>query len=175
MKTKAQKQTDLAAAKAKLAKSQTLLFADFGKMSAEDMRKLRREMQTSGAAFAVVKKRLLNVLFKEQGIDYDARGMDGQIGTIFAEGAIDTVSGPLYRFLNSLGTDQKTREAAVQRILGAYDLGAKSAIERETVMRIGTLPPREILLAQLFGMLAAPIRAFLYILDQKSKQTVEAK
>jgi len=174
MKTKAQKTEDVKNAKAQLAKSKTLLFADFAKMSAEDLRKLRREMDKSGAKFAVVKKRLLNVLFKEEGIDYDARGFDGQIGTIFAEGAIDTVSGPLYRTLQGFGTDAKTREAEAQRILGAYDLEAKAPIERDLVMRIGTLPTREVLLAQFLGMLAAPVRSFLYLLDQKSKQTVEA-
>ena len=42
------------------------------------------------------------------------------------------------------------------------------------VMRVGTLPTREVLLAQFLGMLAAPVRSFLYLLDQKSKQTVEA-
>lgn len=175
MKTKAQKTEDVKEAKAHLAKSKTLLFADFANMSAEDLRKLRRAMSASGAKFAVVKKRLLNVMFKEEGIDYDARGFEGSVGTIFAEGAIDTVSGPLYRTLQDFGADQKGKEASVGRILGAYDLEAKAPIERETVMRIGTLPPREIVLAQFLGMLAAPVRSFLYLLDQKSKQTVEAK
>lgn len=175
MKTKTQKVADVQEAKGYLANSKTLLFANFASMSAEDLRKIRREMSASGAKFAVVKKRLLNVLFKEQGIDYDARNFDGSVGTVFAEGTIDMVSGPLYRALASLGTDAKTREAAVSRILGAYDLEGKVPFEREAVMHIGTLPPREILLAQLLGMLAAPIRSFLYILDEKSKQTVETK
>lgn len=174
MKTKAQKVEDVKGAKAHLAKSKTLLFADFSNMSAEDLRKLRREMGNSGAKFAVIKKRLLNVMFKEEGIDYDARGFDGQVGTIFAEGAIDTVGGPLYRTLQSFGIDAKAKEASVARILGAYDLQTKAPIERDLVMRIGTLPPREVVLAQFLGMLAAPVRSFLYLLDQKSKQTVEA-
>ena len=175
MKTKAQKQAALKVAKERLAKSQTLLFADFGKLPAEDLRKLRREMMNSGASFSVVKKRLLNVMFKEEGIEYDARAFDGQVGTIFAEGTVDTAAGPLYRFLNSLGADAKGREEAVKRILGGYDLGAKSAMDAATVTRIGTLPSRDVLLAMLFGMLAAPIRSFLYLLDQKSKQAVESK
>jgi len=175
MKTKTQKQADVKEAKTQLAKSKALLFADFANMSAEQIRKLRREMRASGASFAVIKKRLLNVMFKEEGIDYDARNLEGSVGTIFAEGAIDTVSGPLYRTLQNFGTDAKTREASVKRILGAYDLEAKAPIEPEMVIRIGTLPPREVLLAQFLGMLAAPVRSFLYVLDQKSKQTVEAK
>jgi ribosomal protein L10 len=37
------------------------------------------------------------------------------------------------------------------------------------VIYIGKLPPREVLLGQLLGMLASPIRSFMYLLDQKSK------
>ena len=43
-------------------------------------------------------------------------------------------------------------------------------IDAAQVVFIGNLPPREVLLAQLLGMIAAPIRSFLYVLDQKSKQ-----
>ena len=43
------------------------------------------------------------------------------------------------------------------------------------VKQIGQLPSREILLGRVVGMLVSPIRMFLYVLDQKSKQTVENK
>jgi ribosomal protein L10 len=40
---------------------------------------------------------------------------------------------------------------------------------------IGQLPSREVLLSQVLGTIAAPLQALLYLLEQKSKQTVEAK
>jgi ribosomal protein L10 len=44
-------------------------------------------------------------------------------------------------------------------------------LSAEEVLFVGQLPPREILLAQLLGMIAAPIKSFLYVLDQKSKRS----
>jgi ribosomal protein L10 len=55
------------------------------------------------------------------------------------------------------------------KILGAYDLSDKNFIDAETVIKIGKLPTREILLGQLVGVLSAPIRMFMYVLNEKSK------
>jgi hypothetical protein len=57
----------------------------------------------------------------------------------------------------------------IKKILAGYDIGNNVAIDAEQLIYIGKLPPREVVLAQLLGMLAAPIRSFLYILDEKSK------
>lgn len=170
MKTKAQKQEDVKAAGEKLARSKTMVFTDFGRVTSEDMRKLRREMKAIGAELSVVKKRLLNVLFKEKGIDYDARQFEGPVGTVFAEGGLDTVAGTIHKFFAGLGADAKSKEESMKKILGAYDLEAKAPMTREFVMMVGKLPSREVLLGQLFGTIAAPIQAFMYILQQKSAQ-----
>lgn len=170
MKTKAQKQEDLKAAEEMLGKSQALVFADFGKITAENMRQLRRTVKENGGELKVVKKRLLNVLFKDKGIDYDVRQFDGSVGTIFSKGAIDQIGGPVYRFLAGLGADAKSREASSKKLLGAYDLQAKAAMDQATVLMIGRLPSREVLLGQLLGMLAAPMSQLMYTLQQKSEQ-----
>jgi large subunit ribosomal protein L10 len=170
MKTKAQKQEDLKKASELFDKSKTLIFTDFGKIAAEDLRELRRVVKEAGGKMAVVKKRLLNVLFKDKGVDYDARQFEGSVGTIFAEGAIDTIAGTVHKFFAGLGADQKARLESEKKILGGYDVAAKAAIDRETVVMVGKLPPREVLLGQLLGQMLAPVQAFLYILQQKSEQ-----
>lgn len=174
MKTKARKKEDVKAAGELAAKSQTLLFADFAKISAEDLRALRRTVKTAGGEMKVIKKRLMNVLFKEKGIDYDLRQFDGPVGTIFAEEGLDKIGAPVLKFFQSLGADAKGREESVKKILGAYDLAANTAVPRETVMAIAQLPPREVLLAQLMGQLQAPLQAFMYLLQQKAGQPATA-
>jgi ribosomal protein L10 len=126
MKTKAQKIEDVKKASALMAKSETMVFADFGRISAENLRKLRREMKASNASFSVVKKRLLNVAFKEQGIDYDARQFEAAVGTIFSAEAIDKIGGPLYKFFAGLG-DQKAKADNLKKLLGAYDVKGRQA------------------------------------------------
>ncbi len=154
-----------------LAKSQTMLFADFGRVTAENMRKLRQVVRDNGGDLKVMKKRLLNVLLKEKGIDYDMRQFEGSVGTIFAQEGLDKIGGPVYRFFQEIASDTKAKQQAGQKLLGAYDVAGKAAFAQATVAMIAQLPPREVLLGQLLGTMAAPITSFLYILDQKSKQT----
>ncbi len=164
MKTKAQKQEAVKLATELTQKSQSLAFVDFSALSAEDLRMLRRAVAAAGGKMAVIKKRLLNVMFKQQGIDMDMKSTKVSVGTVFAPAGIDSVAGPLFRFFKEKG-------GQTEKLLGGYDLVAKAPISKEMVAAIGQLPPREVLLGQLFGTIAGPIRSFLYLLDQKSKQS----
>jgi large subunit ribosomal protein L10 len=170
MKTKAQKGEELKKAKALLDKSQALIFADFTKITAEDIRKLRIELKKAGANFLVIKKRLLGLLLTEKGINVDLKQFKVSVGTIFSEGTSDTVAGPAYRFFKSLEVPEGGDKTMwVKKLLGGYDIASNSIMDANLVASIGQLPPREILLAQLFGMLSAPLKSFMYLLDQKSK------
>src|SRR3989344_2749768 len=102
MKTKAQKTVELAKAKKLLDKSQALIFTDFTKVSAEDIRKLRIELKKLGANYLVIKKRLLGLLLKEQGIDVDLKQFKISVGTIFSEKGPDSVAGPAFKFFSGL-------------------------------------------------------------------------
>lgn len=170
MKTKAQKTEELAKARVLLEKSKALIFADFSKVTAEDIRKLRTELGKSGANFLVIKKRLLGLLLKEKGIAADLGQFKVSVGTIFAEGDIEKAAGPAYKFFSTLTPpDGAAKDVWVKHLLGGYDAATKAAVDAQQIIYIGKLPPREVLLAQLLGMLTAPIRSFMYVLDQKSK------
>jgi large subunit ribosomal protein L10 len=172
MKTKAQKSEELKKAKVLLDKSQALIFADFTKITAEQVRKLRSELKKSNANFLVIKKRLLGILLKEKGIDADVRQFKVSVGTIFGEGTSDTIAGPAYNFFKSLEVPEGGDKAMwVKKLLGGYDIASSTLMDAAQVAAIGKLPSREVLLSQLLGMLQAPVTAFLYLLDQKSKMT----
>ncbi len=171
MKTKAEKSEELKKAKALLAKTQALIFADFTKISAEDIRKFRAELKKAGANYLVIKKRLLGLLLKEKGIDADLKKFKISVGTIFGEKGVDTIAGPAFNFFSKLevpeGGDKNMWTA---HLLGGYDVSGKAPIEAAQVVAIGKLPPREVLLAQVMGMLTSPLRSFMYLVDQKSKK-----
>ncbi len=172
MKTKAQKTEELEKARALLAKSQSLIFADFTKVTAENLRKLRIELKKNGANFLVIKKRLLGIALKERGIDMDLSQFKISVGTIFAEGGADTIAGPAYRFFSGLELPEgMPKDTWIKKLLGGYDIKASAMIEGAQVVKIGTLPPRDVLLAQFLGVLAGPIRSFMYLLDQKAKRS----
>ena len=170
MKTKAQKGEELKKAKALLDKSQALIFADFTKIAAEDVRKFRMELKKGGASLLVIKKRLLALLLKEQGIDVDLKKFKISIGTIFSEKGTEMVAGPAFKFFSGLEVPEGgDKNMWVSHLLGGYDVKGKLPVDAAQVVFIGKLPPREVLLAQLLGMLAAPLRSFMYLLDQKAK------
>ena len=176
MKTKAQKGEELKKAKALLDKSQALIFADFTKISAENIRKLRGELKKSNANFLVIKKRLLAIILKEKGINVDVQQFKMSIGTIFSEKTADAIAGPAFNFFKSLEVPEGGDKAMwTNKLLGGYDIATSVPMDAQQIAYIGKLPPREVLLAQLLGMLAGPIRSFMYILDQKSKMTPDKK
>jgi large subunit ribosomal protein L10 len=164
MKTKQQKKEQIEKGGSLLKDSKVLIFTDFSKLPAEDMRKLRREILPTGAKLFVIKKRLLGVLMKQNGYDIDLSKYKMSVGTVFSPVSLEEVSGPVYKFFKGMKLEK-------EKVLGGYDVAAKSFIEPATIAFIGELPPREVLLGQLLGMLSSPIRSFLYVLDQKSKQT----
>lgn len=170
MKTKAQKLTELNKAKDLLDKSKAILFVDFTKIPAEDTRKFRMELKKSGSKILVIKKRLLGLLFKERGIDVDLKKHKVSIGAVFSEKGTEAAAGPSFKFLSGLEVPEGgDKNMWVSHLLGGYDVYAKMPVDAAQVVMIGKLPPREVLLAQLLGMIAAPVKSLLYILDQKSK------
>ena len=172
MKTKIQKKEELAYAKELLEKSQALIFADFTKVSAEDIRKLRRELKKYGASFLVIKKRLLSLLFKEKGITADVAQFKTSIGTVFSGENIESAAAPTFKFFSALEVPEGSpKDIWIKHLVGGYDMAKNSSFDASQIVFIGKLPPREVLLSQLLGALAGPIRSLLYVLDQKTKRS----
>lgn len=159
-------------AKELLDKSQALIFADFTKIPAESIRKMRIELKKSDANFLVIKKRLLGLLLKEKGIDVDLKQFKVSVGTIFSKGDSERIAGPAFKFFSGLEVPEGgAKDMWTKKILSGYDLKKSLPMDAAQIVYIGKLPPREVLLAQLLGMLASPIRSFMYLLDQKSKRS----
>lgn len=163
MLTKQQKTEQIKKISELLKNNRLLIFTDFSGVSVEDLKKLRGSLTAgAGAKLKVFKKRLLGITLREGGFDFDPNQFDSQLATVFSDKDISEVATLVYKFFKEV-------EKKGFKILGAYDLAAKNFVDAETVKMIGKLPPREVLLAQVAGMLAAPIRMFLYVLDQKTK------
>ena len=175
MKTKLQKSEELKKGKELFKKSGVLIFSDFTALSAENMRKLRKELKAVGAELLVIKKRLLQLILKEGGVDFDLKQFKASVGTVFSPGDAEKVSGPVYTFFSKLNVpDGKEKDMWTAHILGGYDVKAKTPIEAQQIIFIGKLPPREVLLSQLLGLLAAPLRSFMYLLQEKSERSVSS-
>lgn len=172
MKTKIQKTEELKRAKELLEKSNALIFTDFTKVPAEDVRRLRRELKKSDARFLVIKKRLLSLLLKEKGITADLTQFKTSVGTVFSENGIENAATPTFKFFAALEVPEGSpKDVWVKHLLGGYDVAKNSPFGAAEIVFIGKLPPREVLLSQLLGTLAGPIRSLLYVLDEKAKRS----
>ncbi len=143
--------------------NKTLIFVDFTGTGVEGLKKLRRSLREVGAKMEVIKKKLLRIAFSESGYDFNPDQFDMQVATIFSDKDISEIAGIVYGF-------SKEAEKNGFKILGAYDLSASAFSDAEMVKAIGKLPSREILLAQLVGMLTVPLKKLLVVLDKTSKK-----
>ena len=166
MLTRQQKTEQLEIGKKLLEESRNLVFVDFTGTKVEDMRTLKKILSELGAKLKVIKKKLMRIVFEKQGSDFNPEQFETQVGVIFTDKEIPEIAAPIYKFA-------KEKEKSGFKILGAYDLSEKNFMNADFVKMIGQLPSREVLLGQLVGMLTSPIRMFLYVLNEKSKQTVE--
>lgn len=165
-KTKAQKNQVIEKGSKSLKESSNLIFTDFGGTSAQDIKSLRISLREAGSRFEVIKKRLLNIILKNKGLDMDTKSFEGQVGTVFVTGEISDVAGRVFRF-------SKGKEKF--KILGGVDLEKGEKLEADYVTRLGQLPSREVLLGQVMGGMVAPLRAFMWILKERSKLLGEQK
>lgn len=164
MKTKAQKQEAIEEAKELIAQGGGAVFADVQNITVSQLMKLRRDVRAEGGRMVVCKKRLLGVAMRDSGMAFEPGDYAGSVGAVFAPSGVEGMSGPVVKFFKELKLEK-------EKVLGGYDFAAKAPVAKEDVLFIGTLPSREVVLAQFMGMLQAPMRSFLYILQQKSQQS----
>jgi large subunit ribosomal protein L10 len=155
MKTKQQKFSQIEEGKKILEGNKSLVFVNFDGTKVENTRSLKRNLGEIGAKMKVIKKKLMRIAFEQKGIDFNPEQFETQMGTVFTDKDISDVAGPIYK--------------SGIAMLGAYDLKENRFFDAEEAKAIGKLPSREVLLAQVVGMLSAPIRMFLYVLNEKSK------
>jgi len=167
MKTKLQKQEELKKGEAMAETSAGVILVDFSKVKTADLRNLRRDLTRDKNPLFIMKKRLLGLMLTKRGAQFSGADFKTSVGAVFVSN-FESAASAVYKFFKGLEKEKKTEG---KKILGAYDFANGNAfMPKEQVEFLGSLPPREVLLGQLFAMIAAPIKSFLYVLDQKAKQ-----
>jgi len=129
------------------------VFSDYSETAVSKMQKLRSELRKAGSSYKITKKKLIEIAFKNAGIEVDVKNMKGQIGV--AIGKDDEVSAAkiLARFSKE-NDNFKILEGILENKL----------ISSEKVMELASLPAREELLAKLVGTINAPVSGFVNVL-----------
>lgn len=162
MRTKSQKSKDIESGVQNLTTSETVIVTNFTGLSANDMNALRKKVKEISGRVQVMKKRLLKFVFENRGMQFDPKQFNGQVSVVFSPKDIGETAALVSAF--------KKEHKDKFEVLGGWNVSEKLFLEKELVEKIGNLPPRPILLGQLVGMIAAPIRSFLFVLNEQSKK-----
>lgn len=164
MKTKEQKEEQIESGKKEFDKSETVVFADFTGLTATELNGFRRLVRDLGGVMMVIKKRMLTLILKDKGIEFDAKKLQGQVGVVFSpKDAVETAN-VVYKF------GKPFRPKNIFNILGGFELKDKKFMDKTEVEILGQLPSRDVLLGQLAFMLTVPIKKVLFVLNEKAKQ-----
>ncbi len=127
------------------AKAQTLVMAEYRGITVADMTKLRSSARSNGVSLSVFKNTLARRAVQGSGFEVVADQMTGPLIYSFSEDAVAAAK--------VVADFAKTNDKLVIRA-GAY--GGK-ALDVNGVKQLASIPSKEVLLAQLLGLMQSPI------------------
>lgn len=147
------------------AESSAAFLVGYAGISVHDMQVLRKQVRQQGGLLKVAKMRLIK---RAAGDVSNAKLIDpfckNQVSIVFA------TQDPL-AIAKTLHTFSKKHEALT--IVAGY-LGDK-LLDKTAIVRMASLPSREVLLAQLCGTLMAPLTGLAVVLKQVEQQKTEER
>jgi large subunit ribosomal protein L10 len=148
------------------AKAQTLVIAEYRGITVADMTKLRNTARSAGVSLSVLKNTLARRAVAGSGFEVVSDQMTGPLIYGFSEDAVAAAK--------VVAEFAKTNDKLVIRA-GAY--GGK-ALDVNGVKQLASIPSKEVLLAQLLGLMQSPIsrtaRVLAALAEQRGAGAAEA-
>ncbi len=155
---KDQKKKQVENIKEKIANQKSIVFVDFSKVPSDKMFSLRKNLKEQGCNLKIGKKTLMRVAFGQSGISFwnkIKKAVPGQLALVFG---IEDEIAPA-RISNQFSKDNENF-----KILGG--IFESRFIDREKVLALANIPPRNELLGRLVGSIASPMSSFVRVLDK---------
>lgn len=135
--------------------SNVSFLVDYRGLSVAQLQSLRADLRKSGGSLQVTKTRLMKRAAEGvTGAQEMAPFFKNQVALVFVRNEPPAVAKSLHTFAK--------QNESLKIIAGYLDA---SLIDESGVVRMASLPPKEILLAQLLGTLQAPIRGYVTALN----------
>ena len=154
MRTKTEKQKIVDELTDKFHRQKVAFFTDFRGVSVTESNKLRRLLRKENTEYTVAKKTLFDRALEKSGIPMKSKQLEGEIGVALGYG--DQVAPA--KILVKFAKDHESFKI-VAALLAGRTLSAKE------VIALAKLPNREVLLAQVVGVMQAPIRGLAVVLQ----------
>ena len=132
----------------KVAKSKAMVFTDYTGLTHRQLEEFKKTIKKSDAQFEVTKNTLLKRALTDNKLDTgDDKHFDQPTGTLFLYGDIVAP-------LKTLAKMMKDFEKPSIK----FGFLEGHLMDSKQILKLSTLPSREVLLAQLFGMMKSPIQ-----------------
>jgi len=144
------------------AKAQTLVLAEYRGITVADMTRLRSNARSNGVSLSVLKNTLARRAVADTGFAVVSDQMTGPLIYGFSEDAVAAAK--------VVAEFAKTNDKLVIRA-GAY--GGK-ALDANGVKQLASIPSKEVLLAQLLGLMQSPVTRTARVLAALAEKKGEA-
>jgi len=139
----------------KLNRSPFMLVADYQRMKVDQFSELRNRRAPAGAELRVVKNSFLRRAMSGSGLPDVADQLSGQTAIVMGDKDV----APVAKILKTFAAEFKVATLKI----GIVD---KSILSTKDVETLAELPPREVLLAQLLGLLLSPMTQLARLLNE---------
>lgn len=139
--------------------AQSIVLVDYKGLTVKEVSELRNAFRAAGAVYKVYKNRLMKIAFNELGIKFDDSLLEGTTAVAFHnEDAIAPAK---------IAVDGEKKYKALKVKAAWYD---NKQLSVEETKALASIPSREVLVAQLLGMLTMPVRGLAVTLSEIAKQ-----
>jgi large subunit ribosomal protein L10 len=155
---KTEKQAVVSDITTQVGKSQTLVMAEYRGITVADMTKLRKQARANDVYLRVLKNTLARRAVT--GSSFEVAG-DQMVGPLIYSFSADAVAAA--KIINDFA---KTNDKLVIKA-GAYN---GKLLSKDAVIQLASIPSKEVLLAQICGLLNSPISRFARVLGAVAEQ-----
>ncbi|MBQ7452993.1 MAG: 50S ribosomal protein L10 [Clostridia bacterium] len=136
-----------------------IVLVDYRGLTVADVTELRNNFRSQGCVYKVYKNRLMKIAFEELGINFEPSLLEGTTAVAFSD--TDVVAPA------KIAVDGENK-FKVMRVKAGYAEG-KFYNEAE-IKNLASIPSKEILVAQLLGMLTNPMRGLAVAINEIAKK-----
>ena len=138
--------------------SNSIVFANFDKLTVSESMKLRRSLGEKGVEYVVSKKSLAHKVLNEAGFGGEMPNLEGQMALAYGQDPIEPARG-IFEF-------QKKFENRISISGGVFE---GKFVDKIKMVELAQIPSRITLLAQFVNLINSPIQRLVIGLDQIAK------
>ena len=139
--------------------AKTIVLVDYKGLTVAEVSELRNAFRKAGATYKVYKNRLMKIAFESLGIKFDDSLLEGTTAVAFhSEDAIAPAK---------IAVDGENKYKALKVKAAWYD--GKQLDVNET-KKLASIPSKEVLVAQLVGLLTMPMRGLAVAISEIAKK-----